>query len=430
MADERLAVLMGDRVAGMLTRGANNLLRFDYDDAYRRAPGATPLSLSMPLRVSSHADTPASRRVAAVLWGLLPDNDDVLDGWARHYAVRRTSPFFLLATPVGEDCAGAVRFCAPDHVDRLLGRAGSVAWLTEAQVADRIRTLRRDATAWLGPRFTGAFSLAGAQPKTALHFADGRWGEASGRVPTTHIIKPGSELPDHDLVEHLSLVAAGRAGLIVATSRFARFGDQTALVVSRYDRAASTTGVIRVHQEDLCQAFGTGPDRKYQRDGGPSPTAIAALLRGHMRQADADRSVARFLEALIWNWIIAGTDAHAKNYSLLLSGSSVRLAPLYDVASILPYAQGRERDLQMSMRLGGTYDLWPARDFWPRAATELGLRPDAVRARVRELADIAPAAFSEAADDPAIVALRRPLVAQLVDRIADRARRCASVVAT
>jgi hypothetical protein len=45
----------------------------------------------------------------------------------------------------------------------------------------------------------------------------------------------------------------------------------------------------------------------------------------------------RFAGALAFNWLIASTDAHAKNYGLLLAGRQIRLAPLYDIASILPY---------------------------------------------------------------------------------------------
>ena len=90
------------------------------------------------------------------------------------------SAFSLLATPVGEDCAGAVRFSLPDEVDRALGRRGDVVWLTEAQVGQRLRELKEDSTAWLGRSFSGQFSLAGAQAKTALLRQDGAVGRPFG----------------------------------------------------------------------------------------------------------------------------------------------------------------------------------------------------------------------------------------------------------
>lgn len=42
----------------------------------------------------------------------------------------------------------------------------------------------------------------------------------------------------------------------------------------------------------------------------------------------------RFADALALNWLIGGTDAHAKNYSFLYPRSIARLAPLHDVAGI------------------------------------------------------------------------------------------------
>src|ERR1019366_160687 len=148
-------------------------------------------------------------------WGLLPDNDAVLARWARQFHVSSSSPFSLLGTQIGEDCAGAVRFAPPEEIDRVLARPSGVTWLTEDDVGQRLRDLREDSTSWLGRSFTGQFSLAGAQAKTALLFKDGRWGVPSGSTPTTHILKPAVAGYDgHDLNEHLCLDAARRAGLV------------------------------------------------------------------------------------------------------------------------------------------------------------------------------------------------------------------------
>jgi serine/threonine-protein kinase HipA len=430
--DETLAVLMASKPAGTLTRLDNNRLRFEYDDAYRASSAATPLSLSMPIAIKAHVDTAVRRPVSTFLWGLLPDNEAVLERWASHYQVRASSPFFLLGTPVGEDCAGAVSFCPPGEVERLCSRGGQVQWLTEGDVAERLGDLRRDRSAWLGRGFTGQFSLAGAQAKTALLFQDGRWGLPSGSSATTHILKPSSSgFDDHDVNEHLCLEAARRAGLVAAKSAIMRFENQTALVVERYDRRSIGGTVIRVHQEDACQALGLHPDRKYQNQGGPSAADIAALLRRVMPRSVAEPAVARFADALIWNWLIAGTDAHAKNYSVLLSGDDARLAPLYDLASILPYEGPNihERRIRMAMKIGGTYDIDPARADWSKAAADLGLPPDSVRARVLTLAAAAPGAFADAAAAPDVANLNSAVVTRLVERVADRCRRCTEVVA-
>ena len=422
---DSLAVILEDAVAGILTRLPNARLRFDYDAAYRARPGATPLSLSMPTQVRTHAD----QVVTPWLWGLLPDNDAVLARWSRQFHVSASSPFALLGTAVGEDCAGAVRFCAPTDVERLLSRPGDVAWLSEAEVATRLRDLKEDSTTWLGRSFTGQFSLAGAQAKTALLYHDGRWGEPSGAMATTHILKPAVlGFDDHDLNEHLCLDAARRVGLVVARTRIMRFDEETAVVVDRYDRRVADAGVVRIHQEDLCQAMSVHPARKYQNEGGPGPVDIVRLFRAALPPREAADATMRFADALIWNWLIAGTDAHAKNYSLLLLGDQIRLAPLYDIASALPYGQ-HERKLRMAMKIGGEYAVFPMRTTWSEAAAELGLDADAIVARVRELASAAPAAFADAAASEDVHALDRNGPAMLVALVTERAARCSRLIA-
>jgi len=423
---DSLVVVMDGSIVGTVFRLKGGRLRFDYADDYRDQTGATPLSLSMPTQVRSHPDS----AITPWLWGLLPDNNLVLARWAREFHVSASSPFSLLSTPIGEDCAGAVQFVAPDQVDGLLARSGDVTWLTDDDVAERLRELRRDSTAWLGMTFTGQFSLAGAQAKTALIFQDGHWGVPSGSTPTTHILKPAvAGFDDHDLNEHLCLDAARRVGLLAVRTRVARFDDESVVIVDRYDRQVRGSEILRVHQEDLCQAMGVAPSAKYQNEGGPGPIDIVKLLRGVMPPRVADVAVNRFADALIWNWLIAGTDAHAKNYSLLLAQDQVRLAPLYDVASALPYGT-HEKKLRLAMKVGGDYGVAPVRNTWTGASRDLGMDADTLRTRVLELGALAPYAFADAANQPDIVALKRPMPGKLVDLVAERANRCMRLIGT
>jgi serine/threonine-protein kinase HipA len=420
---DTLTVLLDDAVAGSITRLDQGRLRFDYDGEYRGRSGATPLSVSMPPSIRSHLD----REISPWLWGLLPDNERVLARWSREFQVP-AKPFSLLSTPIGHDCAGAVRFAPVEEAPQLLAEPGKVTWLTEEEVAQRLRELRQDTTAWLGRGFTGQFSLAGAQAKTALLLKDGRWGVPAGSAATSHILKPAVQgLDDHDLNEHLCLGAARRAGLVVARTRVARLGDESAIVVDRYDRRTVDGELERIHQEDTCQALGIPPDKKYQNEGGPSAHDLATLFRTVMPPRAAEDAVWRLLDALIWNWLIAGTDAHAKNYSLLLSGGDVRLAPLYDIASALPYDK-HERELKFAMKIGGDYRVYPHRNTWDKAAADLGLSADAVLERVVHLAQVAPDAFADAANEPDVVALDRPLPRRLIDLVAERAQRCLAIL--
>jgi serine/threonine-protein kinase HipA len=419
---DRLLVLIGDRVAGELTR-TGSTHAFTYDDAYRSRPEPTPLSLSMPVQVRHHTD----QTVTPWLWGLLPDNDRVLQRWAERFRVSARSPFGLLASPVGLDCAGAVRFIDEARLADAVERPGTVTWLSDAEVADRLRDLRLDATAWLGADFTGRFSLAGAQAKTALVREGDRWGLPDGPRATSHILKPAiTGFDDHDLNEHLCLRAASLAGLPVVRTEVVRFEDQSAVVIDRYDRVRAPDGLlVRVHQEDLCQALGRHPSAKYQAEGGPGPADAAALFRRVMPARAARDAIRRFADALVWNWVIAGTDAHAKNYSLLLERDQVRLAPLYDIASALPYAH--EREVRMAMKLGGDDRLHVQRPgTWTAMAADLGLDPDELRDNAARLVTAAPDAFAKAATE--VEHVDSDLPARLADAVAERARACALVI--
>lgn len=434
MSAEALHVLLGEHVAGTLTRSSRNQLRFVYDGEYAQGPTATPLSVSMPTQLSTHS----GNTINAWLWGLLPDDDQVRERWGRRFQVSTSSPFSLLSTPLGEDCPGAVRFVRPERLDVVLDEDAAhrdeespeddLRWLEDHDVANLLRGLRRDHTAWLGADFTGRFSLAGAQAKTALLHHDGRWAEPRGRYATSHILKPAiSGLDEHDLNEHLCLLALRHAGLPAARSRLARFEDASAVVVARYDRLGNGLRRRRLHQEDVCQALNVRPYRKYQSDGGPGPGDIAALIRRTHPGRAASTATRTFLDALIWNWIIGGTDAHAKNYSLLLAGPEVRLAPLYDIASALPYDTAEQR-LRLAMKFGSDYRLNPGGSPWKHLARASGINEDEVRQRADAALDSAPAAFAAAASDADVVALGSTLPDRLADLVDDRSKRCREVL--
>jgi serine/threonine-protein kinase HipA len=172
---------------------------------------------------------------------------------------------------------------------------------------------------------------------------------------------------------------------------------------------------------------GSPPSKKYQNEAGPTPTQIARLLRDAMPPRVGEDAVWRFADALIWNWLIAGTDAHAKNYSLPLAGDHVRLAPLYDIASALPYGTD-ERKLKLAMKIGSSYEVYPQRNRWPEAARDLGLGAEALVDRARELAEIAPDAFAAAVGAPEVTALQRELPSRLLDLVANRAHRCLAML--
>lgn len=362
---------------------------FEYAHSYLRQVRATPLSLSIPLIGGTQ---PAD----AWLDGLLPDNDGVRRDWAQHNGVHDTRPVTLLGTPIGLDCAGAVQFCRPGNEPEMR-RRGGLDPQSHKDIAAWIRLARTNwaASGRIGSH--GQFSLGGAQAKYALHRHGHQWSVPYGDTATTHIIKPGMVgHDDSDAVEHICMRAARIIGLEAARTELERFDDERVLVVERFDRAQLGERTERLHHEDLCQALGVPPENKYQADGGPSSDQIAELFRQDSTDPLADAR--RFRDALIFNWVIAATDAHAKNYSLLLDRGDVRLAPLYDVISYLPYTTMPHWKIKTAMRIGKDYRLRRADrpSAWELMADTLGLDRQATVERVREMLDDVPDAISEA----------------------------------
>ena len=431
MTDKHLVVLLEGQLAGRLTQ-ADGKLSFDYADRYRESDGPTPISLSLPLAQRRHAGT----QLDSYLWGLLPDNERVLERWASKFDTTPGSVFGLLSG-AGEDCAGAVQFVRPERVDRLI-TGGERTAVDDVWIAGRIRAIRTDSAAWLpaDDQSDGQWSLAGAQPKFALARHGQDWAQPAGTIATTHIFKPNtSPFLEFDINEYLCLTAARHLGIAAAKAELLTFEDERVLVVERYDRTADGQ---RVHQEDLCQAMGIKPQRKYQNAKGPGVKSVGALL-GSRVDADQGKLVAeRFVSALAYHWLVLNTDGHAKNFSVLLAGSQVRLAPLYDVASACVYQRTtpgapaigelRSSGLKLALSIGGEYEANRITgDDWRKCADDLGLDRDWVVSTVTMLASGLPDAV-HAARDSLDHSLSDVLGSRLVELLERRSRRCVELL--
>lgn len=415
---EELLILLKGRMIGKVRKHHGDL-SFEYKQDWRDDRAAYPLSLSMPLARKKHEGP----EVRAYLEGLLPDSDTILRNWGRKFGVSHRSPFDLLKY-VGEDCAGAVQFVAPDNLDDLMVERGSVEWLSEDEVAKRLRHLEDDRSAWRAEGDTGYFSLAGSQAKTALYFDGDRWGVPKGRTPTSHIVKP----PMGDLRgvvenEHLCLQLARAAGIPAAESRVRHFDEQTAIVIKRYDRVYEEGKLERIHQEDVCQALGVPPTEKYENEGGPAVGDIAELLR--LQSSEPQEDITTFVEALAFNWIIVGTDAHAKNYSVMLApGGEVRLAPLYDVISVLPYDQFYPPRAKLAMKIGGEYRvgyIYPR--HWKRLAETIERKSSEVLDSVWRVCDAVDSVLPEVCERARQSGLDEATVDQLEQGIRQEVRK-------
>ena len=378
---KNLKVLLTDKVIGAVTQRVSGNYRFEYTSEWQRNPRHIPLSRSMPLQQHRHGTRP----ITNFMWGLLPENERILDEWANRFHVSARNPFALLAA-VGEDCPGAVQLVLPDVE---LQRRENVKRLTRTELEARIIALKNDPGAGRLAQDTGQFSLAGAQAKTAFCRIKNSWGIPQGRTPTTHILKPETGRIRHVASnEHFCLELARRLGLPAAISTVEVIADVPVIIVERYDRIRRSQGVLRVHQEDMCQALGVNPLRKYQSEGGPTIKHIMALL---LESANPNVDRDRFARAQALNFVIAGTDAHARNYSIVYApGGAFRLAPLYDVISDLPYASNRRKS-SLAMGIDGRRLLGEiAPRHWEAMAADVGIEPDRMLGHVRDIIARAP----------------------------------------
>lgn len=401
MAD-RLDVWLDGAHAGTLRRDRGGDVAFTYAPSYQALRVAPSLSVSLPRHVTEHAPD------VTMPWidNLLPDNDTVRARWAAQFDERRPTAFNLLRH-MGADCAGAVQVVPEGEEPR--DGAGSRP-LGPPEVAAHLRELRADDSSWAFEQHGGRFSLGGQQGKFALaRAADRSWHQPTGRGASTHIFKIGVDGVAHSAAAELVTMRAARAlGLPVATVETAWFEDQAAVVVERFDRLATDDGVRRLHQEDMCQALGLWRAAKYEADGGPGVRDVAQLVAHTVDRRDLARSRDDLARAVIFNWVAAGTDAHAKNLALLHVGARTVLAPLYDLvsASLLWPPDEVRFKARLAMKLGGEYRL---RALGPRhverAATDLGVDagwladqaaayaaawPDAVRDAVAGERDLVP----------------------------------------
>lgn len=324
--------LYGKRVA--LVTHARGRLRLSYTEealgAY--ALGTPVLSLALPLRPEPYTHGLAR----PFLDGLLPEGEprQIL---ARDLRVAMGDTYALIEA-LGRDCAGALVIQPAEEPAPPQATVRTAEPLDETELADLVRNLR---SAPLGVGGNVRLSLAGVQEKLLLtRTPDGRWGRPVAGTPSTHILKPEIDrFPKTVENEFFCMRLAHHLGLHVPSVEAVAVGTRGVLVVERYDRLVGADGSVeRIHQEDLCQATGTPPERKYEQDGGPSLRRMGELIAA----VAPPESLEEFLRAVTLNVLVGNGDAHAKNYSLLHERSGrLRLSPIYDVLSTVLYEDPR-----------------------------------------------------------------------------------------
>jgi serine/threonine-protein kinase HipA len=362
---------------------------FTYDSGWIGLRGAFPISTTMPLRPDRIGPD------VFLPWAanLLPENEQLrtlgqLLGMAR-------SDVIGLLSAIGGDTAGALSIGQP-------GRTSSVQW-RPLETPDELEAVLDDLPN--KPFLVGeegvSMSLAGAQSKLAVAVDEG------GRIcipmngsPSTHILKPDSpRLPGGVQNEAFCLTLARRMKIPTPDIATGTAGKRTFLLVKRYDRTDVGGRWRRLHQEDYCQALGTPPSAKYEANQtgirGPTLKDMFDVTRRHLPATE----IIRLLDLVVLNVLCCNTDAHAKNYSIMIRGNGASLAPTYDIMCGEVWGNVTKKLAQKIAGKSGGGDL--AGKDWQRLARECGLNPRQVVDRVGALAKSAVAEAEAAASEVA-----------------------------
>lgn len=338
-----LDVYLHNTFAGKLTQTDDGRLEFQYGTDYLSNKDSVPLSIAMALREEKYED----RITRPFFSGLLPD-DNALRRLAKCLGVSAKNPFTILEI-IGGECAGAVSLY-PENYELPASIKDEVHVLDGNKLFETLNLLKQR------PLLAGEegfrLSLAGAQNKLPVSVIDNQIVIINGDRPTTHILKPvilGIEDSVHN--ELFCILLAQMSGIEAPECTIKYAGDVPVFLIERYDRVKNESGhLVRLHQEDFCQALSVLPEIKYQNEGGPDITKCLELIMNHVQYPARDNR--SFMNLLIFNYLIGNADAHGKNFALLYKGQKPGLAPAYDLMCTEVYAG---LSIKMAMKIGSKY---------------------------------------------------------------------------
>lgn len=364
-----LFVYMNGYEVGEYIQHRSGAQEFIYNDLWQSADYAIPISLSMPLTEKKHKGD----IVYNFFDNLLPDNKDIRQRIQTRFGTKTDQAFDLLAS-IGQDCVGAIQLLSDREIVNV--KTIDCKPLSDNDIAENLKNYQ---TLPLGMSKADNFriSLAGAQEKTAFLWHDGKWQRPMGTTPTSHIFKQpigkineyNIDLSDSVKNEWLCSEIIRQFGLPVADTQIGNFEDREVLIVERFDRKYSDdqSWIIRLPQEDMCQALGVASGLKYEAHGGPGIYKIMELLRSSIIP-EKDRI--QFMKTVFVFWILGAIDGHAKNFSIFLRNHGrFVLTPIYDVISAYPITAKRQfelKDIKMAMALHGKNTHYKWHELMPR----------------------------------------------------------------
>lgn len=173
---------------------------------------------------------------------------------------------------------------------------------------------------------------------------------------STHILKAStSRFPFLAVNEHTCLGVFEKAGIPVPRTTLSADGEL--LLVERFDirQDGNLAGF-----EEAAALMGETSATKYQREFGTLIEVVAEFITPNARAS----ARATLVKCLVLNHLLGNGDAHLKNFGVLYEDAAhVRLAPIYDCVSTLPYIPDDVPALVLSFE-------WYSKAWWPRAKIE------------------------------------------------------------
>ena len=369
---ETLNVFFGQIRVGSLSIDGRRLFSFQYSKKWLTSPDAFQISISLPMQ----EDIFSHDKVKSFFSNLLPESA-VRELIAKRLGISAKNDFILLKR-IGGEGAGAITILPeseiPESPDQYTYRS-----LSDKQLVDLIKHIPRR------PLLAGQegirISLAGAQEKLALFYKDPAFYIPINGAPSNFILKPGMVHFQSSIEnECFCMMLANAIDLNVPPVIIAQKETQKVLLIKRYDRILDNDVLIRLHQEDFCQAMGLSHELKYQADGGPGLKACFDLVRAYSVNPIKDFQL--LMQWVFFNYLIGNMDGHAKNLSFIYQAKQIRLAPFYDMMCTDIY---EDLSQNLAMKIGGeNRPEWIMERHWKRFAEEIKISNAVLQKRLSD----------------------------------------------
>ena len=363
MYDDELNVWTNGHHVGYLWHDERNEIGFQYSAEWLENPVRFPVSKTLPLRAKAFEPGAENGVAHNYFANLLPEADS-RKRICREKKISVDNDFELLRA-IGGECAGALSILGDESQDAV----PQYRELSNDDLTELLR-VRNPAVVVKEGDNPPRLSLAGAQDKTPVKYEDGKFYIPLDNALSTHILKYRLRDINHvPAYETITMWTAAELKLDVSKIDYYTHEDEPFTLGKRYDRIITPDGLVRLHQEDFCQASGRSSSSKYEHEGGPTFAECLQLVKEHSTQPLKD--IPRLIQWQVFNYLVGNSDAHAKNLSFLYGqDNTTRLSPFYDLIAIHAWpSHVFNHDLALS--IGGVTNINNIkREHWEKLADE------------------------------------------------------------